>query len=159
MTNSKKRKGRIRQTRTEWQKTFDPHPGMVQTFSWSDRMPEFLHISIALIDSDYQSVKDDFQRIADMVNGKFSLKRRFHFNLSHTVKLIKRDKSILDEILKTSFKAAFEQILPFYNIIFNIEIDFKPQSDGRLLYLGFKQILDGRAKTSILCKYLMIQYD
>jgi len=159
MTDSKKRKGRIRQTRTEWQKTFDAHPGMVQSFSWSDRIPEFLHISIALIDSDYQSVKADFQRIAEMVNRKFSLKRRFHFNLSQTVKLIKQDKSILDEILKTSFKAAFVQILPFYNILFNIEIDFKPQPDGRLLYLGFNQILDGRAKTSILCKYLMIQYD
>ena len=56
----KKTKGRIRQTRTEWQKVFDPHPGMVQTFSWSDRIPEFIHISIALIDNDYQTVKNDF---------------------------------------------------------------------------------------------------
>jgi hypothetical protein len=44
------RKGRVRQTRTSWQKTFDPHPGMVGSISWIDRMPEILHISIALYD-------------------------------------------------------------------------------------------------------------
>jgi hypothetical protein len=48
---SKKRNGRIRQTRTNFQKVFDPHPCMVQSFSWSDRLPEFVHISIALIET------------------------------------------------------------------------------------------------------------
>ena len=97
----------------------------MQPFSWSDRLPEILHISIALIDNDYQTVKKDFYRIADFINNKVKSKRKFHFNLSHTIKLIKQDRTILDEIFKTSFKSSFEQILPFYYYIFEIEIDFE----------------------------------
>lgn len=156
---SKKEKGRVRQTRTEWQKVFDPHPGMIQPFGWSDRLPEVLHISIALIDHDYQTVKSDFHRIADFVNAKIKSNRKFHFNLSHTIKLIQQDKTILDEIFKTSFKAAFENILPFYYDLFKIEVDYKFKPNVKLLFLGYKQILDGRADTSILSKYLMVQYE
>ena len=109
----KKTKGRIRQTRTEWQKVFDPHPGMVQTFSWSDRIPEFIHISIALIDNDYQTVKNDFYEICDFVNAKVKAKRKFHFNLTHTIKLIRTDATVLEKILTTVFKNAFQNILAF----------------------------------------------
>lgn len=160
MTDKKKRKSRIRQTRTEWQKTFDPYPDRIQTFSWSDRLPEVLHISIALIDHDYQIVKTDFNNIANLVNEKHEFNRRFHFNLSHTIKLIKQDKTILDAILKTSFKDAFEQIILFYNSILEVDdFEVKTNPKSKFLYLGFKQILNGRAKISVLSKYLMIQYD
>lgn len=161
MTNKKKKKKRVRvkQTRTEWQKVFDQHPGMMQPFSWSDRLSEFLHISIVLIDYDYQTVKTDFYRIADFINSKHKSKRKFHFNLSHTIKLIKQDKTIIDEIFKTCFKSAFEQILPFYYGLFNYEIEFSLNPKIKLLFSAYKQILDGRADTAILCKYLMIQYD
>lgn len=159
MEKKKKKSRRIRQTRTEWQKVFDQHPGMVQPFSWSDRLPELLHISITLIDHDYQTVKTDFHKIADFVNAKHKSKRKFHFNLSHTIKLLKEDKTILDEIFKTSFKSAFEQLLPFYYPIFQFDFDFKAKPNIKLLLLGYKQILDGRADTSILCKYLMVQYE
>ena len=154
----KKRKGRVRQTRTSWQKAFDAYPGMIQPFSWSDRMPEVLHISIALIDHDYQTVKNDFYLICEFVNKRLGKPRFFHFNLSHTIKIIKKDKSILDEIFKTCFKDAFENILAFYIGIFNIEIDFKFKPNPKLLFLGYRQILDGRADISILSKYLMLQY-
>src|SRR5688572_11602329 len=103
-TGQKKKKGRVRQTRTSWQKTFDAYPGMILPFSWTDRAPEILHISIALIDHDYQTVKSDFQIICDFVNNKLKKRRFFHFNLSHTIKLIKKDKTYLDEIFKTCFK-------------------------------------------------------
>lgn len=156
---AKKKKGRVRQTRTEWQKVFDPYPGMVQPFSWSDRLSEVLHISIAFIDNDFDTVKKDFHRIANFVNEKHKLNRKFHFNLSHTIKLIQQDKSILAEIFQTSFKKAFEQILPFYHDIFQIEIDFEFEPDLKFLFRGYKQILDGRADTSILSKYLMVQYE
>lgn len=158
MTN-KKRKGRIRQTRTEWQKVFDPHPGMIQSFSWSDRLPEFIHISIALIDHDYQRVKEDFYTICDFINSKVLLKRRFHFNLTHTIALIKSDTTILDKIFETIFRDAFENILTFYYEIFQIPINFEIKANPKLLFIGYRQILDGRADTSILCKYLIVQYE
>lgn len=156
---AKKRKGRVRQTRTDWQKTFDPHPGMLQPFSWSDRLPEVLHISMALIDHDYQTVKTDFYRIADLINEKKKLSRKFHFNLSHTVRLIKQDPTILAEIFNSSFKASFEQILSFYNKILEINLDYEIKRNIKLLFLGYKHILDGRADTSILSKYIMVQYE
>jgi hypothetical protein len=159
MEKQKKKKSRIRQTRTAWQKAFDRHPGMLQPFSWSDRLPEIIHISIALIENKYRTVKKDFYKIADYVNSKHKSQRKFHFNLSHTIKLIKQDKTILDEILKTCFKSAFEQLIPFYYYIFEIEFSRELKSNPKLLLLGYKQILDGRADTSILCKYLMAQYE
>jgi hypothetical protein len=155
---NKKRKGRIRQTRTEWQKVFDPHPRMIQPFSWSDRLPEFIHISIALIDHDYQTVKGDFYTICDFINSKVKMKRRFHFNLTHTIELIKSDTAILDKIFETVFKDAFHNILTFYHDLFQIPINFEFKANPKLLFLGYRQILDGRADTSILCKYLMVQY-
>ncbi len=155
----KKRKGRIRQTRTEWQKVFDPHPGMIQSFSWSDRIPEFIHISITLIDNDYQTVKKNFYEICDFINDKYKMKRKFHFNLSHTIKLIKEDPEFLEKIFTTVFKEAFQNILTFYHDLFQIPINFEFKANPKLLFLGYKQILNGRADTSILCKYLMVQYE
>lgn len=155
----KKRKGRIRQTRTEWQNVFDPHPEMVQSFSWSDRIPEFIHISITLIDHNYQTVKKDFYEICDFVNSRIEMKRRFHFNLTHTVTLIKSDESIIKKIFETVFKDAFQNILTFYNDIFQIAINFDFKENPKLLFLGYKQILEGRSNISILCKYLMVQYE
>ncbi|HIP33688.1 MAG TPA: hypothetical protein EYG89_02915 [Bacteroidia bacterium] len=156
--SAKKKNRRIRQTRTEFQKAFDPYPGMMQPFSWSDRLPEFLHISIALIENDFQTVKSDFYKISDFVNGEMELDKRFHFNFSHTIRLVKENKSILDEIFKTCFKTAFTQLIPFYNYYFDFDISFKSKPNLRLLVIGYKQILDGRADTSILSKYLMVQY-
>jgi hypothetical protein len=156
---TKKKRGRIRQTRTEWQKVFDPHPGMIQSFSWTDRLPELLHISIALVDNDYNIVKSDFHRIADFVNARHKLSRRFHFNLSHTIKLIKEDKSILNEIFKTAFKNAFHQILAFYSGLLKVQIDFEIKPNVRSMLIGYKQILEGRSDTAILCKYMMVQYE
>ena len=157
-----KRKSRIRQTRTSFQKVFDNYPGMIQSFSWSDRIPEFLHISIALIDNDYEVVKGDFYKIANFVNEKINLNPKFHFNLSHTLKLISEDNAILDEILKTSFKDAFQQIILFYNDLFhdllNLTINIECEPDRRKIFLGYKSILNGRSDTSILCKYIMMQY-
>jgi hypothetical protein len=156
---SKKRKGRIRQTRTGWQKVFDPHPGMIQPFSWSDRLPEFIHISIALVDHDYQTVKGDFYALCDFINSKVEMKRRFHFNLTHTIALIKSDPAIIDKIFETVFKDAFQHILTFYHDLFQIPINFQFKANPKFLFLGYRQILDGRADISILCKYLMVQYE
>lgn len=155
---SKKKKGRVRQTRTSFQKTFDPHPGMVQSFSWHDRLPELVHVSMALVDHHYSTVKSDFHRISDYVNSKIKPSPPFHFNLSHTIKLVRQDSRILTEIFQTSFKAAFHQLLPFYHRLFQIPVEFEVVADPRLLMKGFNLILDGRADQSILCKYIMAQY-
>lgn len=154
-----KKKGgnRIRQNRTEWQKVFDKHPGMIQPFSWPDRIPEVLHISMALIDHDFETVKQDFYKISNYVNNNYTSVRKFHFNLSHAIRLIKDDHRILHEIDKTSFKEAFKNILSYYHPILNIRTDVS--INASLLLNGYKQILKGRSDISILCKYLMIQYD
>lgn len=157
--SKKGRKGRVRQTRTEWQKAFDPYPGMVQPFSWSDRLPELLHISMALIDHDYVTVKSDFHRIGDYVRIRHPKPPFFHFNLSHTLKLISSDKSILEKIFQTSFRNAFQQLIAFYYKLFNLSIDFEVKPDPRTLLLGYKQILNGRSDVAVLCKYMMLQYD
>ncbi|HMJ71515.1 MAG TPA: DUF5677 domain-containing protein [Cyclobacteriaceae bacterium] len=151
---------RVRQTRTAWQKVFDPHPNLIQSFSWIDRLPELLHISMALTDNDYQIVKRDFYIIADFVNQKCTLDRPFHFNLSHTVKLIRIEPSILETINETCFRETFEQLLMAYGTLFDLTKHIKKvKPQIRRLLKGYKQILDGRGDTSILCKYMMVQYD
>jgi len=156
--SSKKRRGRIRQTRTEWQKTFDPYPELIQTFSWPDRLPELLHISFALIESTYEQVKKDFFKIADFVNSGTRPAERFHFNLSHTIRIIRNNPEVLDQIFETSFRSAFEQLIPLYHDLFEVKINFEVKPDIKLLFKAYKQILDGRSDTSILSKYIMVQY-
>lgn len=156
--SAKKKPSRIRQTRTEFQKAFDPYPGMIVPFSWSDRLPELLHLSIALNDFDFETVRKDFAKIADFVNENFDLERKFHFNLTHTIKLIKENNALLDIIFKTSFKKGFEQILGFYSELFDFKVEFELKPDIKPIFLGYKEILDGRSDISILCKYLMIEY-
>jgi hypothetical protein len=155
----KKKRGRIKQTRTDFQKVFDRHPGMIQDFSWHDRLPELIHISAALSEYDYQTVKTDFYIISDYVNSKHKSNRQFHFNLSHTIRLIKEDKTVLECIFKTCFRSAFEQILAFYSDMLGIEIDFEFTPNPKILFHGYKQILNGRSNVAILCKYLMMQYE
>ncbi|MCH4824571.1 DUF5677 domain-containing protein [Gramella lutea] len=155
---AKKKKGRIRQTRTEFQKAFDPYPGMIQPFSWKARAPEFLHISIALCFNKYEKVEEDFNRISDFINDNFEMKRPFHFNLSHTISIIKKDYEILDLIFDTCFKNSFEQILPFYSELLEIPIKFKFEPNIKLLFAGYNGILDGRSDIAILSKYLSIKY-
>jgi hypothetical protein len=155
----KKRRSRIKQTRTEFQKVFDRHPGMVLDFSWHDRLFEVLHISATLYKHDFQNVKSDFYDIADCVNSKYKFDtRKFHFNLTHTIRLIKKDKALLDKIYQTCFKEAFACILTIYSEITEFEIE-PPSLDFEILFKGYDSILHGRSDTSILCKYLMIQYD
>lgn len=154
----KKRKGRIRQTKTEWQKVFDPFPNMIQPFSWSDRIPEFIHISIALVDYDYQKVKKDFIDICDFINNRIQTKQKFHFNLTHTIDLIKIDGVVLDKLFDSVFKDAFQNLLVFYQPVFQIPINFSFNPNPKILFLGYEQILDGRSDVSILSKYMMVQY-
>jgi len=152
------RKGRVRQTRTSWQKTFDPHPGMVGSISWIDRMPEILHISIALYENDYQQVEADFFHIADFVNKKYAIRPEFHFNLTHAIRLIKDDPEILIEINKTCFKNAFNEILFFYRRMVGADLFDATNFNPKLLLVGYHQVLKGRSDTAILCKYLMMKY-
>ena len=108
---AKKRKGRIRQTRTSFQKVFDSNPEIIQSFSWISRLPEFIHISITLIKNDYEAVEKDFFEISEFINSKFHFKQKFHFNLTHTLQLIIQDKTVLDKINSTVFKESFESLL------------------------------------------------
>lgn len=154
----KKRKGRIRQTRTEFQKVFDESPEMIRISSWSDIIPEVLHISMALIDNEYQVVRSEYEKICDFVNSKMKSKSKFFFNLTDTVSLIKKDPEILEKIYDSKFKEAFQNILDFYEPLFEIVNKSDFTKNPKLLYLGYNQILNGKSESSILCKYLMIQY-
>lgn len=154
---AKKRKGRIRQTRTSFQKVFDSNPEIIQSFSWIARLPEFIHISITLINNDYETIEKDFFEISEFINSKFHFKQKFHFNLTHTLQLIIQDKTVLDKINSTVFKESFESLLYFYNDLFDISIVVKSYQKN-LIFIGYRQILDGRSETSILGKYLMLKY-
>ncbi|CAN5429217.1 hypothetical protein BH09BAC1_BH09BAC1_07470 [soil metagenome] len=154
----KKKNTRIRQTRTDWQKTFDPHPGIIQPFSWHDRLPELLHISMCLVNYDFKQVKEDFVKISDYINLTHNPSPRFHFNLSHTVRLIKEDLNILRFINETCFKSVFEILLIVYEEIFEIGVATSASLDLSVLFKGYENILNGRSSNAILCKYIMVQY-
>jgi hypothetical protein len=156
--SSKKKRSRIRQTRTDFQKVFDKYPNMIQPFSWSNRIPEFIHISMTFVNYDYSIVEKDFFKISDFVNENYVREIKFHFNLSDALKIIITDINFLNFIKETCFKNAFEQIIFFYQDYLKIPTDFNPKEVKNVLLLGYKSILKGRSKTSILCKYLMIKY-
>jgi len=89
--SSEKKRSRIRQTRTDFQKVFDKYPNMIQPFSWSNRIPEFIHISMTLVNYDYSIVEKDFFKISDFVNENYVREIKFHFNLSDALKIIITD--------------------------------------------------------------------
>jgi len=151
---------RIKQTKTDWQKAIDNHPNVkIGTISWIDKVPEFIHISIALVSSDYKAVREDFYTICDYVNSKHVFQRKFHFNFSHTIKLIDEDESIIEIINETCFKDAFQSLFIFYNNLLGIKPAQNNLPRPKLLLQGYSQILKGRSDTSILCKYIMMQYE
>lgn len=154
-----KKRGRMRQRLTDWQKAFESYPEMIKPVSWSDRMPELLHISIALVEFDFVRVRTDFHAIADYVRSRHSTNPPFHFNLSHTIRLMKTDETILPVILKTSFKEAFHQIIGLYGDHIDLPLTFPINANPLLMMRGYKQILNGRSDGAILCKYIMLQYD
>lgn len=154
----KKGKGRIRQTKTDWQKQIDDKGLEIKTVSWQDRLPEFIHISFSLLDNDYKTVKNDFNKIADIVNTKYKPESKFCFTLSQAFEIILKDKSILENIFETSFKVAFEHLLDFYSPLFNIPTITSPQIDYSKLMKSYSQILDGKSESSILCKFIILQY-
>ena len=57
----------IRQNRTEFQKAFDKSPGLVKSVSWTDRLPDFIHIGIALVDNDFLDVELEYNRLLSWV--------------------------------------------------------------------------------------------
>jgi hypothetical protein len=152
------RKGRVRQTRTGWQNTFDPYPGMVNSISWIDRMPEVLHISMALAEYSYEQVQADFFRIADFVNARHGIRPEFHFNLTHTLKLMRDDPAIFEYITGTSFEKSFHEILFFYQRLIGIPRKPPEKSDYGILFRGYHLALKGRSDTAVLCKYIMMKY-
>lgn len=154
-----KKSKRIRQTRTEFQKVFDKHPGMYEMVPWPIYIPEVMHISMALAENEYTKVMEGFHTVADYVNGRHSFQRPFHFNLSHTIELIKTDPTVLEKIKETSFKRPFDILWHIYRKILNQKIETPRPDNIDALFKGYEQILDGRSDTSILCKYLMLQYD
>lgn len=150
---------RIRQTKTDFQNAFDTYPQKLEVVPWPAFLPEVLHISMALVDNSYDKVKADFHSIADYVNSKHKFQRRFHFNLSHTLELIKKDDTILPIIQKSVFKVPFEVLLFTYYHLFEFKPEEKSPDSFNSLFKGYKQILDGRSDSAILCKYIMLQYD
>ncbi len=161
VTKEGTKRDRIRQTKTSFQKAFTGFENYLQPFSWHERIPEFLHISIALVEFDFIDVEKDFIKIINYINQTQPFKEKFHFNLSHTIKIIKEDKNLLNVILDSCFKTAFEQLY-IYNEILEIDIDIDIENMNmkpELLFKGYKQILDGRSDNSILCKYLMLKND
>jgi hypothetical protein len=128
----RKRKSRIRQDRTEFQKVFDQFPGRLRTFAWHDSLIEVLHISMALVEKDYQTVKTEFFRIRKQVLSQYP-NSGFHFNLSHTIKLIRQDVSVLKVINEGFFKKPFDHLLTFYFPLFQITPISKPRKKNLLI--------------------------
>lgn len=135
---------------------YDQFPGVVQPFIWSDRLPEFLHISLALIDVPYGKVAEDFQLVCDRVKTLANAPR-FHFNLSDTIKLIAKHPEIWDLIGQTCFKTAFDQLLPLYAPLLGLKPKPREKANPELVMRAFDQILDGRSDVAILGKYMMMR--
>jgi len=90
-----------------------------------------------------------------LVRKRDTSDRPFLFNLSHTIRFLKTDNSLLEEIKNSCFANAFSELLSFYPFV---NVESEQLENYGLLVKGFKQILNGRADVSILCKYLMMQY-
>tara|TARA_R110002049_G_scaffold2511_6_gene18403 strand:+ start:5031 stop:6509 length:1479 start_codon:yes stop_codon:yes gene_type:complete len=155
---TKKKRTRIRQTPTDFQKVFAKHPDMVQSFSWIDRIPEFVHIAGALIENDFKTVKEDFYKISNYVNDKISSTTPFHFNLTHTLKLIYEIDELRGLINNSCFKNIFEQIILYYSEILEPISCEAAEPNHSLLFQAYYNILKGRSDSSIIGKYLMIEY-
>lgn len=150
-----RKKGRIKYTLTNWQETFENHPNILKSVSWINCVPEVLHISLSLIDNNFNLVRKELFEIWDRINTENRGKNLFRGVLSDVIELIKKDNNILNYLKDTSFEIPIVQIIKFYNECFHIELDDSVKLNIKLLLKGYDQILERRSDISLLCKYLL----
>jgi len=70
------------------------------------------------LENDYAKVKQDFATIADYINKNSDGIHDFHFNLSHTIKLLETDKNLLSIIEETCFGSIIRMIIRFIRLTY-----------------------------------------
>jgi len=148
-----KKRSRIRQTKTEWQKAFEAYNN-IQPQSWHFCLPELLHVSIALIDNDFEKVKSDFIVFCYEIN-KIKNTNDFYGNLSATIEFVKKNRDDFDKLKGNVFYFSIKQILIFYNV-FNIDSIEKSEYKPGYIIKGFHNIIERRSDTTIICKFIFI---
>ena len=149
-----KTRSRIRQTKTEWQKAFEEYPN-VKPQSWHFCRPELLHISIALIDNDFEIVKTDFIDFCKTVN-RINNSITFLGNLSATVEFVKKHQIEFEQLKQNVFYFSIKQILIFYKHLFRIEsLDLLQYKPGYITK-GYDNLMERRGDLTIICKFIFI---
>ncbi len=149
-----KKKSRIRQTKTEWQKAFELYSN-IQPQSWHFCLPELLHISIALIDNDFEKVKYDFIDFCNKIN-KINNNNAFYGNLSATIDFVKKHQLEFDQLKQNVFYFSIKQILIFYNKLFGIESLQESEYKSGSIIQGFNNLIERRSDFTIICKFIFI---
>ena len=152
-----KKRTRIKQTKTEFQRTFESHEGMIHSVSWLDVAPEVIHIAFALQNNSFEEVQRDFNTICDTtIEHGYTDDLKFCFTLSQAIVLIKKDIKFLELLKNTAFD-SLREIICVYNELFEIPISCTKSYNIIPMAQAFNSILDGRSDTSILCKQLTIR--
>lgn len=152
-----KKRTRIKQTKTDFQRTFGSHEVMIQSTSWLDVAPEVIHIALALQNNSFEEVQRDFNIICDAtIEHGYTDDTKFSFTLSQAVLIIKNNIKFLELLKNTAFD-SLREIICIYHELFEIPISCAESYNIMPMAQAFNSILDGRSDTSILCKQLMIR--
>jgi len=149
-----KKRSRIRQTKTEWQKAFETY-GNIKYQPWNLCLPELLHISIALIDNDFEKVKYEFIELCKIIKRK-SNKEEFHGNLSAIIDFIKEQPAELEELNTNIFYFSITQIIAFYNDFFKINLQYEFECKPKYIFSGFDNLIEQKSDFTITCKFIII---
>ena len=147
----KKRPNRIRQTKTPFQEII----GEDRFFSigYWDALPEFLHISIALIEFPFKEVRSDLLKIKEHYKIKYD--NDYNGTLSQLIRNISEYNESIKFINKTCLKRSLEIFFSYYGELFEIPECRITSEDFRKLQKAYFQIRDRHDDKTILCKHIV----
>jgi hypothetical protein len=147
----KKRPNRIRQTKTPLQNAIEED--RLFSIGYWDALPEFLHISIALIDFSFDQVREDLLKIKEY----FQTNHQCDYNgtLSQLLGNIDKCEGSIEFIEKTCYKESIELFLAYYGELFAIKDCVISTEEYKKLQQAYIQISDRHDEKTILCKHIV----
>lgn len=153
-----KKRSRIRQTKTSFQKAFEGRKDLLQPVSWIDRMPEFLHLGMTIGAFGYEATANGFAVITDAIRRRYSPDSSFHFTLSEIVFLYEENKDCWKVIEGTKFEPSLRTVGEFYGY-FGLEgnLESLPKDDIFLFFTTFKEMSHPKSTLTILAKHTFLK--
>ncbi len=147
-----KRKSRIRQTQTSFQKAFEHYDNIAPIGYWPS-IPEFIHISLTLIDNSFEVTRSELFKIADYFEQDYSF--NYNGSLSQLIEKALEKESHLQFIQTTNYGESLRIIFLYYARLIGLPIQKMDFESFKKLQKAYFQINSRLNDKAVLCKHII----